>query len=148
MKYFDFVANRRACLWRDVKTILPKPNSNSIARACFIILLCTLMTSANKSLEKKNFLNNWFIRRRTFIEMWSTREVWRARKMHKSCSRRNREQISVLECSPNFPSASYLDERTADAWTNWGSNPVRAWIFFRSYYQLLVSVVFLAARIS
>ena len=29
-----------------------------------------------------------------------------------------------------------------------GSNPVRAWIFFRSYSQLLVSVVFLAARIS
>ena len=28
-----------------------------------------------------------------------------------------------------------------------GSNPVRAWIFFRSYLQLLVSVVFLAARI-
>ena len=29
-----------------------------------------------------------------------------------------------------------------------GTNPVRAWIFFRSYLQLLVSVVFLAARIS
>ena len=29
-----------------------------------------------------------------------------------------------------------------------GSNPVRAWIFFRFYLQLLVSVVFLAARIS
>ena len=29
-----------------------------------------------------------------------------------------------------------------------GSNPVRAWIFFRSYLQLLISVVFLAARIS
>ena len=29
-----------------------------------------------------------------------------------------------------------------------GSNPVRAWIFFRSYLQLLVSTVFLAARIS
>ena len=29
-----------------------------------------------------------------------------------------------------------------------GSNPVRAWIFFRSYLQLLGSVVFLAARIS
>ena len=28
-----------------------------------------------------------------------------------------------------------------------GSNPVRAWNFFRSYLQLLVSVVFLAARI-
>ena len=30
--------------------------SNSITRACFIFLLCTLMTSANKSLEKKIFL--------------------------------------------------------------------------------------------
>ena len=29
-----------------------------------------------------------------------------------------------------------------------GTNPVRAWIFFRSYLQLLISVVFLAARIS
>ena len=29
-----------------------------------------------------------------------------------------------------------------------GSNPVRAWTFFRSYFQLLVSVVFLAARMS
>ena len=30
-------------------------SSNSIAEACFIFLLCTLMMSANKSLEKKNF---------------------------------------------------------------------------------------------
>ena len=30
-------------------------SSNSIARACFIFLLCTFMTSANKSLEKKIF---------------------------------------------------------------------------------------------
>ena len=29
-----------------------------------------------------------------------------------------------------------------------GSNPVRAWIFFRPFLQLLVSVVFLTARIS
>ena len=29
-----------------------------------------------------------------------------------------------------------------------GSNPVRVWIFFRSSLQLLLSVVFLAARIS
>ena len=32
-------------------------------------------------------INNWFIRQRAFIEIWSTREVWRARKMRKSCSR-------------------------------------------------------------
>ena len=33
--------------------------SNSIAWACFIFLLCTLMTSANKSLKKKNFLRDF-----------------------------------------------------------------------------------------
>ena len=27
-------------------------------------------------------------------------------------------QLQLLECSPNFPSASYLDERTDDVWTN------------------------------
>ena len=34
--------------------------------------------------------NNWFIRQRAFIEIRSTREVWRARKMRKSCSRRKK----------------------------------------------------------
>ena len=43
-------------------------SSNSIARACFIYLLCTFMTSADKSLEKKIFhrvimlKKKWFIR--------------------------------------------------------------------------------------
>ena len=32
MKYFDVVANRRACLWRDVKTISPKPPKKQTAR--------------------------------------------------------------------------------------------------------------------
>ena len=31
-------------------------------------------------------LNNWFIRQRALIKIWSTWEVWRARKMRKSCS--------------------------------------------------------------
>ena len=35
-----------------------------------------------------------------------TREVWRARKIHKSSSRRSRKQLQLFECSPNFPSAS------------------------------------------
>ena len=30
----------------------------------------------------------------------------------------NNECSSLLECSPNFPSAQYLDIRTAAAWTN------------------------------
>ena len=63
-------------------------------------------------------VNHWFIRKRAFIEIWSSRGVWRARKMHKSGSRRSQEQLLLLECSPNFPSASYLDERTDDVWTN------------------------------
>ena len=57
-------------------------------------------------------INHWFIRQRAFIEIWSTREVWRARNI------RSREQLSLLECSLNFPSASYLNERIADVGTN------------------------------
>ena len=57
--------------------------SNSIARACFIFLLCTLMTSANKSVEKKNWKCYKTIGSYVscaFIEIWSTWEVWRALK--------------------------------------------------------------------
>ena len=35
--------------------------SNSIAWTCFIFLLCTLMTSANKSLEKNHFLRDFLL---------------------------------------------------------------------------------------
>ena len=41
-------------------------------------------------------INNWFIRQRAFIEIWSTWEVWRARKMRKSCSRLRLEQLKLL----------------------------------------------------
>ena len=61
--------------------------SNSIARACFIFLLCMLMKSANKSLEKRNFPSGWKCYKTigsyvicAFIEIWSTWEVWRALK--------------------------------------------------------------------
>ena len=37
--------------------------------------------------------NNWFIHQHAFIEIWSTQEVWRAQKMHKSCSRHSWEQL-------------------------------------------------------
>ena len=40
----------------------------------------------------------------------STREVWRALKGRKSCSRHGEQLLS--ECSPNFPSTSHLDLRT------------------------------------
>ena len=58
--------------------------------------------------DVSNIFTNWFISQHAFIEIWSTQEVWRAWKMCKSCWR----------CSPNFPSASYLDKCTADVWTN------------------------------
>ena len=38
-------------------------------------------------------LNNWFIQQRAFIEIWSTQEVWRARKM------RNSSFLSALQTS-------------------------------------------------
>ena len=38
-------------------------------------------------------INNWFVCQRAFIEIWSTWEVWRARKMRKSCSRLRLEQL-------------------------------------------------------
>ena len=45
-------------------------------------------------------VNNWFIRQRAFIEIWSTREVWRVRKMRKSCSRRScSSNLSALQTS-------------------------------------------------
>ena len=43
----------------------------------------------------------------------STWEVWRARKRRKSCTRLRLVQLYPLECSPNFPSAQYLDIPTA-----------------------------------
>ena len=55
---------------------------------------------------------------RTYVEILSSQEDWRARKRRKSCSRCNRKNFLPLECSPNFPRAQYLDIRTAESWTN------------------------------
>ena len=93
--------------------------SNSIARAYFISLLCTLMTSTNKSLEEKNFPSGWKCYKTigsyvtcAFIKIWSTWEVWRALKKLELLSATPRATLTHLSCSPNFPRASYLDERT------------------------------------
>ena len=66
--------------------------SNSIARTSFIFPLCTLMTSANKSIEKKNFPSAWKCYKtigsyvsRAFIEIWYSRS--------KSCSWQRLEQL-------------------------------------------------------
>ena len=71
------------------------------------------MTSANKSLAKKNFPSGWkFFNVHTFIEIWSTWEVWRALKKLELLSPTPRATLTHLSCSPNFRRASYLDERT------------------------------------
>ena len=46
-----------------------------------------------------------------FIEIWSTWEVWRALKKLELLSATPRATLTHLSCSPNFPRASYLDER-------------------------------------
>ena len=91
--------------------------------ACFIFLLCTLMMSAKKSLEKKIFTTfkplGWKCYKTigsyvscAFIEIWSTWEVWRALKKLELLSATPQATLMHLSCSPNFPHASYLDERT------------------------------------
>ena len=62
--------------------------------------------------------DSWFMCQCVFIEIWSMQEVWRARKIHNSCSRCSQEQLYLLDCSLNFPSALYPNECTADVWTN------------------------------
>ena len=47
-----------------------------------------------------------------FIEIWSTLEVWRALKKLELLSATPRATLTYLSYSPNFPRASYLDERT------------------------------------
>ena len=46
-----------------------------------------------------------------FIEIWSTWEVWRALKKLGLLSATPRATLTHLSGSPNFPHASYLDER-------------------------------------
>ena len=47
-----------------------------------------------------------------FIEIWSTWEVWRALKKLELLLATPQATLMHLSCSPNFPSASHLDERT------------------------------------
>ena len=88
-------------------------------QACFIFLLCTLTTSANKSLLQKNFPSGWKCYKTigsyiscTFIEIWSTWEVWRALKKLELLLAMPWATLMHLLCSPNFLPASYLDECT------------------------------------
>ena len=69
--------------------------------------------------REKNFPSGWKCYKTigsyvscAFIETWSTWEVWRTLKMLESLSATLRATLMHLSCSPNFPHASYLDERT------------------------------------
>ena len=130
-------------------------SSNSIVWACFIFLLCTLMTSEKKSLEKKFFTtfkpSGWKCYKTigsyiscAFIEIWSTCEVWRAFKKLELLSAMPRATLVHLSCSPNFPHASYLDERTL---TN---EPIVNFIkkeFFHKYKVIEDNIVFTFAKL-
>ena len=69
--------------------------------------------------REKNFPSGWKCYKTigsyvscAFMEIWSTWEVWRALKKLKLLSAMPRATLTHLSCSPNFPRASYLDERT------------------------------------
>ena len=86
--------------------------SNSIAWAYFIFLLCTLMTSANKSLKKKyapQFFTLGFCWKCyktigsyvscAFIKIWSTWEVWGALKKLELLLAMPQATLTHLSCS-------------------------------------------------
>ena len=52
------------------------------------------------------------MRQRAYVEILSTREVWRALKRLELHSAAPRATLTPLSCSPNFPRAQYLDIRT------------------------------------
>ena len=52
------------------------------------------------------------MRQRAYVEILSTWEVWRALKRLELHSAAPRATLTPLSCSPNFPSAQYLDIRT------------------------------------
>ena len=60
---------------------------------CLLVyhIFSSLFEQIDKKIHKK--INNWFIRQHAFIKIWSTQEVWRARKMHKNCSRHSRVEL-------------------------------------------------------
>ena len=73
----------------------------------------------NKSLEKTNFPSGWKCYKTigscvscSFIEKWSTWEVWRVLKKLELLLAMPRETLIHLLCSPNFLRASHLDGRT------------------------------------
>ena len=101
----------------------------------FISPVTQWLKTEKRFLEFVSQFNNQFMRQRAYVEILSTRKVWRARKRRKSCTRCSRVQLQPLEslasvkrlelhsaapratltplwCSPNFPRAQYLDIRT------------------------------------
>ena len=68
--------------------------------------------------REKNFPSEWKCYKTigsciscAFVEIWSTWEVWRALKKLELLSATPPATLTHLSCSPNFPCASYLDER-------------------------------------
>ena len=51
--------------------------------------------------------NNQFIRQRAYVEMLSTRKVWRARKQRKSCVSSNPSLLSALKTSQGLNISTY-----------------------------------------
>ena len=78
-------------------------------RRCLSSLIMSLVQANNLQLQ---YFYNVSGRHLCFtVNNWFTGDVWRARNNCQSCSTR-------AECSPDWPSVSYLDIRKAEAWTN------------------------------
>ena len=85
----------------------------------YVIQLCVLIFPLLWSIffyHGKQMCATWLVKKLTigsYVSVHSSRYEARGEfGEHERCI------LLLLECSPNFPSASYLDERTDDVWTN------------------------------
>ena len=79
--------------WQQSRLLLGDFKRPSLIIRCAInrltfVLHRTSMTCTKQIFSNRREINYWFMSQRAYVEIWSTQEVWRARKRRKSCSSR------------------------------------------------------------
>ena len=107
------------------------PETKFLTRWSVAERILTLLQHLNPRVE--NVIKQ-LVRTYAFIEIWSTREVWRARKMRKSCSRRHCTEAShidmlILAACRKFVTMA-LVKRPSVSWVSYisvvGWTPIRS----------------------
>ena len=108
--YASFVLSKLPACSTDISTYAifsHLPQTESLFSGYYVFGLRFVSSTTQTSVASVSFRKVHSIslmRQRAYVEILSTREVQRARKRRKSCSRRRRQQLYPFECPPNFPS--------------------------------------------